>query len=226
MGGPEARYSHLLPTKKLQPARINEEIELARWPTDAPIADLNNETWYDYGNSCRVHRYYEDDEKFTIPYCNGSRGKGDRMWLPYRSNEIAFARDRWLLVVEGEKCVEYARSLGLVAITWQGSSWTPPNFMMTIIMLRSAGVRGIVYWPDYDIPGFKKAEKLWYVCAQPLLPKHKFKLVVLDPRRVWTDVQEGQDIADWVQADAANVQHLQTVANEMKKVGFKPRVDM
>jgi putative DNA primase/helicase len=183
--------------KKYKPAVIDEEIELATF-TQPVQADLASETWYDYSQSCRVHRYYEDNQKFTIPYCNGIRGKGKQLWLPYRANEIPLARGKWILGVEGEKCVEYARSLGLVAITWQGSSWTPINFMATILQLKSAGVRGMIYWADLDIPGFRKAEKLWQVCSLPLLPKDKFKLVIVDPRRIWENIKEGQDIADWV----------------------------
>jgi len=201
--------------KKFQPAFIDEEIDLATF--SSPVqADLANETWYDYSNSCRVHRYYEGDNKFTIPYCNGTRGKGKQLWLPYRANEIHQASGKWILGVEGEKCVEYARLLGLVAITWQGSSWTPVDLMATIVQLKSAGVRGMVYWSDLDIPGFKKAQKLWEVCSLPVLPKDKFKLVVVDPRRIWSDIQEGFDIADWVQANEANVELLSAVANEMK----------
>jgi putative DNA primase/helicase len=206
--------------KKFRPAFIDEDIELATFPTPV-AANLANETWYDYSNSCKVHRYYENDQKFTIPYCNGIRGKGKQLWLPYRANEIPIASGKWILGVEGEKCVEYARSLGLIAITWQGSSWTPVNLMATIVQLKSAGVRGIVYWSDLDIPGFRKAQKLWEVCSLPLLPRDKFKIVVVDPRRIWSDIQEGQDIADWCQARVADVERLVAVANEMKNVELR-----
>ena len=206
--------------KKFRPAIIDEDIELATF--SSPVqANLANETWYEYSSSCRVHRYYESGTKFTIPYYNGIRGKGKQLWLPYKSNEIELARDKWILGVEGEKCVEYARSLGFVTITWQGSSWTPVNFMATIMMLKSSGVRGIVYWADLDISGFRKAQKLWEVCSLPLLAKDKFKIVVVDPRRIWKDISEGQDIADWVQAGAADVGRVQAVANEMRNVELR-----
>lgn len=220
VGGPEAHYSQLLPARDYRAAQINEEIELAQLPTNAAPVDLNDETWYQYSHFHRVHRYRVDDQKFTIPYYNTTRGKGDRLWLPYRASEIPLARNRWLLAVEGEKCVEYARSIGLVAITWQGSSWTPVSFIATITMLKAAGVRGLVYWPDHDIPGYRKAQKLWQVCAAPILPHHKFKIVVLDPRRIWQGIAEGQDIADWVQAGVTDVKLLQTLANEMKHEKF------
>ena len=206
--------------KKYYPAVIDKEIELAMLASSVQ-PDLNEETWYNYGHTCRVHRYRADGQKFTIPYCDGIRGKGKRLWLPYRSEEISQASGKWILGVEGEKCVEYARSLGLVATTWQGSSWTPVNFMATITILKSVGVQGMVYWSDLDVPGFRKAQKLWQTCALPVLSKDKFPLVVVDPRRVWEGITEGQDVADWVQAGVADVERLQTVANKMKNVELR-----
>jgi putative DNA primase/helicase len=222
LGDTGAALARYRPTviKKFRPAFIDEDIELATFPISV-TANLANETWYDYSNSCKVHRYYEGDNKFTIPYCNGIRGKGKQLWLPYRANEISQASSKWILGVEGEKCVEYARNLGLVAITWQGSSWTPVNLMATIVQLKSAGVRGIVYWSDLDLPGFRKAQKLWEICSLPLLPRDKFKIVVLDPRRIWSEIQEGQDIADYCQAGVADVERLVAVANEMKNVELR-----
>lgn len=206
--------------KKFKPAIIDEEISLATFSSPV-VANLDNETWYDYSSSCRVHRYYENGSKLTIPYCNGVRGKGKQLWLPYRSSEIPQASGKWILGVEGEKSVEYARSINLVSITWQGSSWTPVSFMATIMQLKSAGVRGMVYWSDLDIPGFKKAQKLWETCSLPLLPKDKFKVVVVDPRRIWDGIQEGQDIADWAIANMADVGRLSAVANEMRNVELR-----
>lgn len=74
----------------------------------------------------------------------------------------------------------------------------------------------MVFWSDMDVPGFRKAEKLWRVCAMPMLPKDKFKLVIVDPRRIWGDVGEGQDIADWVLAGYGDIGKVERVANEMK----------
>jgi hypothetical protein len=79
----------------------------------------------------------------------------------------------------------------------------------------------MVYWSDLDIAGFRKAQKLWEDCSLPLLNKDKFKLVVVDPRRIWDEIQEGDDIADWVRAEIADVQRVQAVANEMRNVELR-----
>lgn len=203
--------------KRLKPAIVTGKVELARLSNPVK-ANTASETWYEYDQACRVHRYYEGDQKYTIPYCHGQRGKGKRMWSPYRIQEVqGVRRGAWVLIVEGEKCVEYARELGAVALTWQGSSWSLADFAMTIMMLRSQGVAGICYYPDLDIPGFRKAYKLWRACAIPTL--HKFPIVVLDPLQVWDKCHEGGDIADWCKSGLASVPHLEAVANKQVAEG-------
>jgi putative DNA primase/helicase len=199
--------------RKYLPALIQSPVKLARFPKPVK-ADLAQETWYTYSQSQKVHRYYEGEDKFTIPYFNGSRGKGTKVWFPYRIDEAElYGHGSWILACEGEKCVEFARELGIVAITWQGASWTPNDLMASLLVLRSQGISGICYYPDYDLPGYRKAVKLWQACAAPVLPKNKFPIVVLDPLEVWSDCPEGGDIADWSQQKLANVDVLESVAN-------------
>jgi putative DNA primase/helicase len=109
--------------------------------------------------------------------------KGDSQWLPYRFDEAlsvspfanaqnaqkplapspSFANaqgNQWLLVVEGEGCVETARSLGLAAITWQGSSWTEAEILPPLQRIKDSGFHGIVKFRDNDGEGEDKAKKL------------------------------------------------------------------
>jgi hypothetical protein len=142
--------------------------------------------------------------------------KGDANWLPYRFEEalevcsvanapeiekaiappsVANApKNKWVLVVEGENCVEAARSLGLVAITWQGSSWTEGEILPPLQRLKDSGFHGIVKFRDNDGEGEDKAKKLQ-------LYGHKVGLdvIVLDPKAIWADIPEKGDIVDWVQ---------------------------
>ena len=143
--------------------------------------------------------------------------KGDSQWLPYRFDEAisvspfanaqnaqklltpspSFAnapKNQWLLVVEGEECLETARSLGLVAITWQGSSWTEAEILPPLQRLKNSGFLGIVKFRDSDGEGEDKAKKLQ-------LYGHKVGLdvIVLDPKAIWADIPEKGDIVDWVQ---------------------------
>lgn len=194
-------------------ARVTDEIRLARF--QSPVkADLSRETFYHYSSTQKVHRYYDGGTKFTIPYSDNRRGKGSRLWFPYRIDEALIARGSWILAVEGEKCVEYGRQMGVPTITWQGSSWTTSDLTAALICLRSAGVRGIVYYPDWDSTGLRKAAKLWQVCSKPPLQKLKFPIVILDPLEVWHECPQGGDIADWCEQGFASVGRLETLANE------------
>jgi putative DNA primase/helicase len=120
--------------------------------------------------------------------------KGEGEWLPYRMEEaIAYAKGKWLLAVEGEECVETARSLGLAAITWQGSSWGEEAIASHLQQLKDAGLLGIVKFRDNDEAGEEKANKLHSVGQKNDLP-----VVILEPIALWPSMPEKGDIVDWV----------------------------
>jgi hypothetical protein len=96
--------------------------------------------------------------------------------------------------VEGEPCVETARSLGLAAITWQGSSWTEQEILPPLQRLKDSGFHGIVKFRDNDGEGEEKAKKL-----EGLGSKAGLDVIVLDPKAIWADIPEKGDIVDWVQ---------------------------
>lgn len=195
-------------------ARVDEPIKLARFKSPVQ-ADTSRETWYRYSSTQQVHRYYDNETKYTIPYCDNKKGKGDRFWFPYRIDEAQeFGASAWVLAVEGEKCVEYGRELGIPTITWQGSSWTAPDLTAALICLRASGVKGILYYPDYDLTGMRKAAKLWQVCSKNALQKRKFPIVILDPLQVWSDCPPGGDIADWCEVGLGSADKLEQLANE------------
>ncbi|MEQ8469394.1 DUF5906 domain-containing protein, partial [Coleofasciculus sp. E1-EBD-02] len=100
---------------------------------------------------------------------------------------------RWALVVEGEDCVESARSLGLASFTFQGGSWADKDIETAAKTLKKAKAGGIAYLPDNDDAGFKKAKKLQEVCAKIGVP-----FLLIDPRDVWSDIPDHGDISDWL----------------------------
>ena len=73
----------------------------------------------------------------------------------YGLPELAAEPQKRVVIVEGEKCADALRGLGLLAITWPGGSkavhhadWTP-----------IAG-RKVTIWPDNDAPGIKAAGEI------------------------------------------------------------------
>ncbi|MEY2833601.1 MAG: hypothetical protein RLZZ574_2860, partial [Cyanobacteriota bacterium] len=139
--------------------------------------------------------------------------KGSKDWRAYRLSEaVKYCQDKWVLGVEGEGCVETARAIAYSAITWQGSNWNEraigeasarreasplgrSAIASDLIKLIDSGAAGLVYFPDHDEAGAKKAELVLSACEQVNLP-----CLVLSPTDVWADMPHKGDITDWVQA--------------------------
>jgi archaellum biogenesis ATPase FlaH len=190
----------------------SESSELATLPE--PAADIPQrqqrthdvEIIYRYGDGCWVQRLETPDpskpkgyDKVTLPWhvnAQGKavKGKGDQSWRPYRIDEVEqYGAGKWVLVVEGEPCVETARSLGLVSWTLQGGSWTNTDSHSAMLQCNRADVTGIVYFPDNDEAGQKKAEKLSTAARQA-----EISFVTIDPLDIWSDMPDKGDIVDWV----------------------------
>ncbi|MFN6466164.1 MAG: VapE domain-containing protein [Nostoc sp. DedVER02] len=134
-------------------------------------------------------RYMQDDEWPTF-------GKGNDPWPPYRIDEVRqYGKGRWILGVEGETCVEAAREqLGLVAFTFQGGSWGKTDLVNGIEMFQKAEIAGIIYIPDNDEPGRKKAAALEAAAASVKIP-----FIEVLPTALWQNCPAKGDIADWVE---------------------------
>ncbi|MBD2416044.1 hypothetical protein FACHB389_35125 [Nostoc calcicola FACHB-389] len=142
------------------------------------------------GYTKKVYPYYmADGEWATI-------GKGDDPWPPYRIDEVRqYGKGRWILGVEGETCVEAAREqLGLVAFTFQGGSWGKTDLLNGIEMFQKAGIAGIIYIPDNDEPGRRKATALEAAAASVKMP-----FIEVLPTALWANCPAKGDIADWVE---------------------------
>ncbi|HEX2615228.1 MAG TPA: CHC2 zinc finger domain-containing protein, partial [Nitrososphaera sp.] len=140
-------------------------------------------------------------KKITLPWHINDQGKavkqkGPDRWSPYRMEEVEqYAVGKWLLMLEGEACVESSRSsLGLVASTLQGGSWSKEDLKRAMLQYQKAGVAGIVFAPDHDEPGRQKAQKAAAAASLVGLP-----FITLDPLAIWQEMPEAGDIVDWVQ---------------------------
>lgn len=138
------------------------------------------------------------DKKGIRPWHCDDKGvwhetKGDNIWQPYQWQDVVNAgKGKWVLFVEGEKCVEYARvKFNLVATTFMGSAWdeTMPDWFNK---MREIGVAGVIMWPDHDKPGYEKAKKVKEICN-----KLNISYIQLDPLRIWSAMPDKGDIADY-----------------------------
>ena len=122
--------------------------------------------------------------------------KGAKDWRAYRLSEaVKHCQSKWILGVEGEGCVETARAIALSAITWQGSNWQEKNITDDLTKLINAGAAGIVYFPDRDEVGEKKAELVKLACQQ-----YNFPCLILSPTDVWADMPPKGDLTDFIEA--------------------------
>ncbi|OUL36570.1 hypothetical protein BV372_06860 [Nostoc sp. T09] len=122
-------------------------------------------------------------------------GKTEYGMYLYRWSEVySYAKGKWILGVEGEPCVEAARYLlNIVAVTWQGASWTHKELTEWMLFCKDHGVSGMAYLPDNDAPGLKKAE-----AVEKAANEAEFPLICLSPTALWTECPDKGDIADWV----------------------------
>lgn len=165
------------------------------WETRYPYSDtewVQRTEWVDSSKA-------KGRDKKTLPYHTTKEGelkcgKGDKLWSPYRFNEVEqYGSGKWALFQEGEECVEYGRSLQLISFTVQGGSWTDESLNSAMLQMKQAGVAGIVYFPDHDDAGRKKAKKVAIAASIAGMP-----LIILNPLALWEHMPESGDIADWV----------------------------
>lgn len=94
-------------------------------------------------------------------------------------------------LVEGEKCQQAAKALGLLATTWQGGSnaWRAEYAGLLV-------GRDVVILPDQDEPGHKVAAQI----AASLAGKARSVRVVELPDLGPVRAKAGRDICDWIEA--------------------------
>jgi len=133
-----------------------------------------------------VYPMHWDGKKWAV-------GKGSAPWPPYmlshclRENVNPYANA--ILVVEGEKCVRALTSIGIGAITLQGSEWHSDEAMT--FLFDCLGALYPVFLRDEDEPGMRKAE---WVANHRENPYQS--TVVLSPCDFIREPKEGWDAAD------------------------------
>jgi putative DNA primase/helicase len=115
------------------------------------------------------------------------------------------------MMVEGEKAVEAYRQLGLACITLQGSDWGKEALPRLVAAMKAKQLH-LVYHPDHDAPGQKKAQKLQAACAHA-----KVRCLVLDPLAIDPALPVAGDIADIVSAGMSREEIMSQIEAEIKR---------
>lgn len=123
--------------------------------------------------------------------------KGEEPWPPYRLEEAIQAAKKThanaIMGAEGEKSVEQYRKIGIACTTFMGSSWSSADCKQLAETLKKEGLI-LIYHPDNDEPGKKKARKIQDACS-----KEGVECVVLNPKDLDEGVPEAGDIVDIIQ---------------------------
>ncbi|MUH00371.1 hypothetical protein F7734_52125 [Scytonema sp. UIC 10036] len=148
------------------------------------------ETVYQYSETQSVLRFdWEDKTKdkgrnksFVQTHVDDNgrviRTKGDAPWYGYKQNEVTDAAEETIgtpaiLWVEGEKNVEIARSVGIAAISAQGSNWRESDLRVILDRLKEdLGQPVQIFLTDNDSNGTgdKKGEIFALACRKAGLP--------------------------------------------------------
>jgi hypothetical protein len=133
--------------------------------------------------------------------------KGDARWPAYPINEIVELLESIpdsepiiILILEGEPNVELAKSIGIAAVTLQGSNWSHPEIQIMLETLRATGKNvSVAVLRDNDDTGIKKGQEVW------LVARHiGFPCIVVDPRSIYPDIPEAGDIREILEAIEPN----------------------
>jgi hypothetical protein len=161
------------------------------------------ETIYQYSETESVSRYdWESGKTFRAKGENGEILTGDKIkdFPLYKQNEaIANAQGKWVLLLEGEKCVEAATKIGLVAVTIVGSAWSDVTIATHQSLLKKSNIAGVIFLGDTDKTGQNKVKKWLEMSAKSGLPVLSLKLLNL-----WKEAPEKADIVEWIEFGKSN----------------------
>jgi len=220
---PRAKKKELLPVPIPIGARLLRLPAPGKSPQPEPLAEdapkrvPRNavQTTYEYSSTQKVVRYEWPDatnpkghsktySQFHIdPDGKKVWTKGDARWPAYRIDEVievlkTVPDDEPVVipVLEGEKNVEIARRIRLVALTLQGSNWSDPETQRMLEALRATGKNvSIAKLRDNDDRGIEKGQSVL------LVARHiQFPCLVIDPTAMWADIPEKGDIQQFLEA--------------------------
>ena len=184
---------------------VAQTTQIPDWLVKQGIPATATETRYWYSKTQWVSRFEwqtpSGKEKTIRQGHTKSNGliqwkKGSKAWKAYKLSEAAkHSSGKWVLGVEGEGCVESARARAIAAITWQGSNWQEKAITSDLTKLIDSGTAGLIYFPDHDEAGMKKAELVKSACQQC-----DVSCLIISPTDVWSQMPPKGDITDFLEA--------------------------
>lgn len=143
--------------------------------------------------------YKSEDGKTELIICRSDKQKANP-FTPYGNvfvnkfpntrplmNKPTIKESSYVLVVEGEKCVKWAHSIGIPATTSSGGSGSPSKTDWSPLKNKE-----VIIWPDLDEAGEKYAKAV----KEIVLPIAK-SVSIIDPSELGLD--KGEDIVEFIQ---------------------------
>jgi putative DNA primase/helicase len=173
-------------------------------PVEVSLISTVTQLTYTYSESQSVHRFDWTDASSakgrgkTFMQCHKkddgsiSWTKGDAHWSAYKIQEAIGAATHApntpaLLWVEGEKCVEIARSNRIASSTFQGSNWRPEEIKLALNKFKDLlSPVVMVFLHDPDKSGLKKAEIFKQCCNELGLP-----CALINPKQICDSLPHG-----------------------------------
>lgn len=183
--------------------------------------DANRVISYPYSQTqrtLRINRIKSTGKKIIFPQVvvkdNWVNGVGANTF-PIFTNNLTL-KGNLIVVVEGEKCVEYLQSQGIEAVSLLGSYTTSITKIQEVINISSnlfSNVKQFLYLPDLDAKGMQKAETfqraIWGIKVPCKVFDLRAKLVKS------SNFVLGYDIADYI-TENNNVNLTEVFENEFR----------
>lgn len=161
----------------------------AKWPNGQKLY-YSGSQWIAVGareNEKSAYRPWHLDESGEARI-----GRGDSDWPLFHQEEaVALGSGKWITEAEGEKCTEWIRAGGFVAVSQPGFDHCEEGIRSRYLTLKNAGIVGIRYLADNDKTGKIKGERCAAVAASVGLG---FQLI--DAFDIWPDIPQKGSIDD------------------------------
>jgi len=176
---------------------------------DEGYSNPNAKIIYSYSNTqrtLRINKVKSSGKKSIFPQVLVSsdwvNGIGDNLF-PIYSNQRPLIGEL-ILVVEGEKCVEYLNAQGIEAFTYHTTYSYSLEKIKEVLMLSKSlipNVKQFLYIPDLDVPGLKKATVFQQASWSLNIPTKIFDIrtKLLEPLGQGLYFKRGYDIADYIE---------------------------
>ena len=197
-------YSPIQPKiKKFSGGAVAQE-RIYPYSADQRVLRIDNVT---SGNKF-IYIQYENDSFDWVS------GAGDKSWPVYtRGLEEILKNPNYdtLLFVEGEKTAEFCKENGVAALTLMSSCFHGSELDKTLMLffLRHPHITNVVFVPDEDKPGFKKAENFQISCW-----RHSVGCKVIKMSEIVASPDEGMDLADLSQEEFKKIWQQKEVLSQ------------